>query len=233
MIIGDEAMQIYHGSKTIIERPEFGKGKEHNDFGKGFYCTTNIELAKEWGVGEGCDGFANCYTIDVSFLKVLELNSPDYTILNWIAVLLNYREFKIKNPVAAKAKRYLLDNFFVNVNAYDIVTGYRADDSYFDFAEAFLNNSISVQQLAVAMKLGKLGEQFVLKSRYAFSKLHFEGFERAERTIYYPKRKTRDDAANAEYQKILNLNADDLYMIDIIREQVKNDDPRIPRNICE
>lgn len=224
-------MKIYHGSKTIIEQPEYGKGKEHNDFGKGFYCTLDVELAKEWGVGEGTDGFANAYSIDTSYMKILELNSPEYTILNWIAVLVNFREFKIKNPIAAKAKRYLTDNFFVNVNAYDIITGYRADDSYFDYAEAFLNNTISVQQLAKAMKLGKLGEQFVIKSEFAFSKLYFEGFERAEKIVYYPKRKTRDNSANTEYQKLLELAADDLYMIDIIREKVTNNDPRIPRNI--
>ncbi len=224
-------MKIYHGSKTIIEQPEYGKGKDHNDFGKGFYCTLDVELAKEWGVGEGTDGFANAYSIDTSYMKILELNSPEYTILNWIAVLVNFREFKIKNPIATKAKRYLTDNFYVNVNAYDIITGYRADDSYFDYAEAFLNNTISVQQLAKAMKLGKLGEQFVVKSEFAFSKLRFEGFERAEKTVYYPKRKTRDNSANIEYQKLLELEADDLYMIDIIREKVKNDDPRIPRNI--
>jgi hypothetical protein len=57
------------------------------------------------------------------------------------------------------------------VNAYDLITGYRADDSYFDFAEAFLNNAITVRQLSRAMQLGKLGEQIVIKSKYAFSKI--------------------------------------------------------------
>ena len=39
-------MIIYHGSKDIIERPEFGKGNRKNDYGLGFYCTENVELAK-------------------------------------------------------------------------------------------------------------------------------------------------------------------------------------------
>lgn len=59
----------------------------------------------------------------------------------------------------------MIDNFSVNVNAYDLIIGYRADDSYFDYAESFLNNGISVQQLAKAMRLGKLGEQIVVKSK--------------------------------------------------------------------
>ena len=39
---------IYHGSQQIIETPKFGIGRKYNDYGQGFYCTENIELAKEW-----------------------------------------------------------------------------------------------------------------------------------------------------------------------------------------
>lgn len=39
---------IYHGSDHIIERPEFGYGKTYNDYGTGFYCTENPNMAKEW-----------------------------------------------------------------------------------------------------------------------------------------------------------------------------------------
>ncbi|MBQ0007004.1 MAG: DUF3990 domain-containing protein, partial [Alistipes sp.] len=38
-------MDIYHGSPLIIEVPEFGKGNPMNDYGLGFYCTEDIELA--------------------------------------------------------------------------------------------------------------------------------------------------------------------------------------------
>lgn len=30
------AVRLYHGSKNIIEMPEYGKGARHNDYGKGF-----------------------------------------------------------------------------------------------------------------------------------------------------------------------------------------------------
>ena len=91
--------------------------------------------------------------------------------------------------------RYLIDNFGVNVNAYDLITGYRADDSYFDYAESFINNGISVEQLAKAMRLGKLGEQIVIKSKFAFSRIQFEGFDVAEKQEFYVLRKSRDDEA--------------------------------------
>ncbi len=229
----DKLITIYHGSEQIVEVPTFGKGKRNNDFGLGFYCTQSDHLAKEWAVSSLRNGFSNRYTIDTEYLNILNLNSPNYTILNWIAVLVEHRLFSIKTPVARRAKRYLIDNFSVNVNAYDIVTGYRADDSYFDYAESFLNNGISVEQLARAMQLGKLGEQIVIKSQYAFSKLKYEGFDVAEKDIFYVLRKARDDEANQLYLEMLEEESDGLYIQDIMRGGIKNDDPRIPRNVSE
>ncbi len=229
----DKLLTVYHGSKQIIETPVFGEGRKHNDFGLGFYCTESIDIAKEWAVSSLSSGFANRYTLDTEYLNILKLNSPDYSILNWMAVLVEHRLFSIKSPVAGRAKKYLIDNFVINVNAYDVVVGYRADDSYFDYAEAFLNNGITVEQLSRAMRLGKLGEQVVLKSRYAFSRIRFEGFETAEKEKNYVLRKTRDDEANQTYQQILEESTDGLFIQDIMRGGITNDDPRIPRNISE
>ena len=229
----DKKITIYHGSKQIVEVPVFGEGKKNNDFGLGFYCTESNDLAKEWAVSSLRDGFSNRYTLDTEYLNTLNLNSPDYTILNWIAVLVEHRVFSIKTPVARRAKQYLIDNFSVNVNAFDLIVGYRADDSYFDYAEAFVNNGITVEQLARAMRLGKLGEQIVIKSKFAFSKIKYEGFESADRNTYYALRKARDDDANKTYLEILEEEADGLYIQDIMRGGIKNDDPRIPRNLSE
>ncbi len=226
-----EKITIYHGSQNIIEKPTFGLGKKNNDFGLGFYCTQNEELAKEWAVSNLKDGFANKYTLDLEYLKVLNLNSPDYTILNWIAVLLEHRLFSIKTPIARRAKQYIIDNFSINVNAYDVIIGYRADDSYFDYAASFINNEITVNQLARAMQLGKLGEQIVIKSQFAFSKLNFEGFTLAEKNKYYLLRKSRDDTSKQQYLDILEEDDDGLSIRDITRGDIKNDDSRIPRNI--
>ena len=227
----DKIITIYHGSEQIVEVPTFGLGRKNNDFGLGFYCTESEELAKEWAVSSIRSGFSNRYTLDTEFLNILNLNSPDYTILNWIAVLVEHRLFSIKTPVARRAKRYLIDNFGVNVNAFDLITGYRADDSYFDYAESFLNNGISVEQLARAMRLGKLGEQIVIKSKFAFSRLKYGGFDVAEKEKYYVLRKARDDEANQTYLEMLEEESDGLYIQDIMRGGIKNDDPRIPRNL--
>ena len=229
----DKFITIYHGSKQIVEVPTFGLGRKNNDFGLGFYCTENIDLAKEWAVSSLSDGFANRYTLDTEYLNILKLNSPDYTILNWVAVLVDHRLFNIKTPIARRAKQYLIEHFGINVNSYDLIAGYRADDSYFDYAEAFLNNAITVEQLSHAMQLGKLGEQIVIKSKFAFSKIRYGGFETAENGMYYILRKARDDEANQTYIDILEEESDGLYIQDIIRGGVSNDDPRIPRNLSE
>lgn len=229
----DKKVTLFHGSEKIVETPVFGEGKKNNDFGLGFYCTESESLAKEWAVSSLRDGFSNRYTLDTEYLNILNLNSSDYTILNWIAVLVEHRLFSIKTPVAHRAKRYLIDNFGINTNAYDLVTGYRADDSYFDYAESFLNNGISVEQLARAMHLGKLGEQVVLKSKFAFSRIQFEGFDVAEKEEFYVLRKARDDEANRHYFGMLEEESDGLYIQDIIRGGITNDDPRIPRNISK
>ena len=227
----EKLITIFHGSEQVVEVPTFGLGRKNNDFGLGFYCTESEDLAKEWAVSSLRNGFANRYTLDTEYLNVLNLNSPDYTILNWIAVLVEHRLFSIKTPVARRAKRYLIDNFGVNVNAYDLITGYRADDSYFDYAESFLNNGISVEQLARAMRLGKLGEQLVLKSKFAFDRIRYEGFDIAEKEKYYVLRKSRDDEANQLYLEMLEEEDDGLYIQDIMRGGIRNDDPRIPRNL--
>ena len=223
-------MKIFHGSENRIEKPEYGKGRPYNDYGLGFYCTEDIEMAKEWSCGEEHDGFANEYTLDITGLKVLNLNAPEYTILHWLAVLLKNRTFRLTNPIAKDAKEYLLEHFPVNTEDYDIIIGYRADDSYFSFAEDFLNNAISVRKLEKAMRLGNLGEQVVLVSRAAFDALKYVGAEEADRSMYYVLKMKRDKAARAEYlgsDRKPSYGLDELYMLDIMRQGVKPDDPRL------
>lgn len=227
----NKLITLYHGSDKIIDKPIFGEGRKNNDFGLGFYCTEDESLAKEWAVSNLNDGFANRYILDSEYLNILELNNSKYTILNWIAILVEHRLFSIKTPIARKAKQYLIDNFSINVNAYDVIVGYRADDSYFDYAESFINNAITVEQLSKAMKLGKLGEQIVIKSKTAFSRLKFDGYSIANKEKYYSLRLSRNNEANSTYFDILNESNDGLFIQDIIRGNITNEDPRIPRNI--
>ena len=220
---------IYHGSDHIIEKPLFGAGKPYNDYGSGFYCTDSPEMAKEWGVGKDKDGYANQYTIDCDGLVILDLNGPDFTILHWLAVLLENRRFTINAPLALQSREYLLSTFHVDYKNVDCMIGYRADDSYFSFAQDFISGAISYRQLTNAMHLGKLCQQFVLKSEKAFDCIRFAGYETALRSEWYAKRKMRDDAARREYldAERYRIQPGDLFITQILSEEMKPDDPRL------
>ncbi|MEE3481016.1 MAG: DUF3990 domain-containing protein [Lachnospiraceae bacterium] len=222
-------MIVYHGSDHIITQPVFHGGKRTNDYGYGFYMTESADLGREWACSGGTDGFLNSYELDTEGLSVLNFNDEAYTILNWLAVLTHYRTYWEKGSIAEEAKNYLQENFFVDVERYDVIRGYRADDSYFSFARDFVAGTISLRKLSEAMRLGKLGEQIVLKSRKAHEAASFLQAEPVDSSLYYPKRMERDRTARREYRESRNTadNVNDIYMLDILREGMTNDDLRL------
>lgn len=221
-------MKLYHGSVNIIERPEFGFGNTRNDYGLGFYCTEHIELAKEWACAENRDGFANEYELETDGLSILNLSDNQFHILNWLAILLQNRTFVIEQGLPFAAKDYILSEFLPDYKNVDVIRGYRADDSYFSFASAFLNNTISLEQLGRAMRLGKLGEQVVLKSEQAFRHLVYSKSVLADNQTYYPKKFARDRTARESFRKERGESTlNGIYVIDIVRNNWKNDDSRL------
>ena len=222
-------MILYHGSKDIIEKPIYGQGKKYNDYGLGFYCTDNIELAKEWGTSFERSGYANRYQIDCTELKILDLNDDKYCILHWLAILLSNREFDTPAGLALEAKEFLKKNFMLDYKEYDIIKGYRADDSYFSFAQDFINGTISYRQVNNAMYLGKLGIQYVLKSKEAFNRIVFDGYEEAEYKEWYAKKMKRDKSARREYFDVERNRRQrgDIYITQILDEEMSPDDKRL------
>ena len=217
-------IHIYHGSTNIIEIPVYGEGKPYNDYGLGFYCTEHIELAKEWACASNKNGYANHYQLEMDGLTVLNLNEDGYNILNWLTILLENRKFVVADGLPQRARDYLLKNFAVDYKRYDVIVGYRADDSYFSYASDFVNNTLSLNDLGEAMRLGKLGEQVVLKSQRAFEALTFIEAIGVNRNEYYAKYKLRDEEARNKYRQIANqpLAENETYVIDIIRNNLRN-----------
>lgn len=224
-------LTLYHGSPSVIEKPVFGEGNPNNDYGLGFYCTESVELAREWACSSESSGYANRYSINMEGLSVLSLTGGEYHILNWLAILLENRKGRMGGSLAQDAKTYIAEHFLIDYKKYDVIKGYRADDSYFSFAMAFLNNTISLSQLESAMVLGKLGEQITLRSQEAFNKLVFEAAVPAEKEIYYPKKLARDTVAREAFRqdRARGRAVNEIYMIDIIRERWKDDDNRLQR----
>ena len=219
-------MRLYHGSEKIVFHPEYGKGTTANDYGRGFYCTQNAEIGKEWACKKGNNGFLNAYDLDMEGLRICNLNSSEYHILNWLAVLTRYRSYWQKSSIAEDAKDYLQEHFYVDLSPYDVIRGYRADDSYFSFAQDFVMGTISLQKLSRAMQLGQLGEQIVIKSERAFARLNFISYEDVPREIYYNRMVARDLEARRSYalEKRQGSLIDEIYMIDILRGRVKYDE---------
>lgn len=106
---------------------------------------------------------------------------------------------------------------------------YRADDSYFSFARNFVSNAITLPQLQEAMRLGKLGEQMVLKSEQTFRQIRFLEAKPAAANEYYAKKAARDRAAQKEYRSRVRSQShtNELLMIDIMREGIKDGDERL------
>lgn len=221
-------IMLYHGSEKLIRKPTFGFGKPYNDYGLGFYCTESADLAKEWSVDESRNGFANAYRLELDGLKILHLEQEPFCILHWLSVLLQHREFELDTELAAEARDYILEKFPVDTSPFDAITGYRADDSYFTFARNFLNGAITLAKLSEAMRLGKLGVQFMIKSKLTFSRLKFVEAVPALADEWYPLKKGRDDEARRSYRTIRGKREKNgLYITRIMDEELTADDLRI------
>lgn len=59
---------------------------------------------KEWGVDRNLNGYVNKYEIECDGLTIFDLNSMEYCILHWMAVLLENREFDMPSALAAEAR---------------------------------------------------------------------------------------------------------------------------------
>ena len=229
-------IKLLHGTDHIIEVPNMSKGNPKNDYGQGFYCTKIDEMAREWACKNNSDGFVNIYEFDTEGLNVLNLLDGKHNILHWIAILLEHRTFSITSEIAEDARNYIIEHYAVDLTGYDVVVGYRADDSYFRYAEDFVANALPLRSLNKALRLGKLGEQTVIISQQGFEKLKFADAYTVDKSIYYPKFIDRDTKARESYKNDIRKAKsyrDDLFVMDILREEMKEDDPRIQQILSE
>ena len=208
-------MKIYHGSKSIIEMPTPKGSNSHNDYGSAFYMTLDLESAHEWACRNGTIGVINQYSLNEQGLKILDLR--EHSVLNWLAILLHFRSLSksFENSFSYRLK-FLEDNYYIDVDKYDIVIGYRADDAYFRFPMEFVRGNITLEQLEYSFRLGDLGIQYVLISEKAIRQLKFvRSFDSETKYInkYFDMvSKTTNDFNN------LSLEADGTRIQDIIKE---------------
>ena len=161
---------LYHGSPNRVIVPKFGFGEDRHDYGRGFYLTENLELAKEWAVcrPDETNGWVHKYELEIDGLNILDFQK--YDVLSWLAELMKHRD-------AADSRRYkmlaqkFIDKYGIDTCGYDVITGWRANASYFYIAKEFVRDNIDIEILEELLSLGGLGIQFCIKSERAFAQL--------------------------------------------------------------
>lgn len=216
-------MKIYHGSKVLIEHPIVKGSDERNDYGPSFYMTKDLDAAKSWACKNNSVGVVNEYEINNSSfngLKVLDLTNKDkYSVLNWMAILMHFRELDssfIRNNVLTLN---WLEKFYINVDDYDVIIGFRADDSYFRFPLRFVSNDLSFDDLEEVFLSGHLGIQYAFMSERSIKKLTFcRAIECGEEYLgHYYSVVTK---ASKQFDELLSRPRDPnkKYILDLMRE---------------
>ena len=196
---------LYHGSTKVVQAPTLEQGRPRNDYGRGFYCTQDAELGREWACFDpDKDGFLNKYQLDTDGLVIQRLDASDLTALNWMAVLLEHRRLLRVRPLQEDLRCAFVSKYRVDLGAADVVIGPRADDTYTDYARMFLQGLITDLQLEKALELGGLGLQTVLKSKKAFKRLTFMDVERVSCATYGYSRAMRDRAATEAFHELVS-----------------------------
>ena len=217
-------MKIYHGSKCIIEKPIFKGSNPKNDYGAAFYTTLNLDAAKIWACKSDTLGIVNEYEIsDKTYnnFKILDLtDKTKYTILNWLAILMHFRETGSKFEEQNKIILNWLEKYYIDVESYDVVIGYRADDAYFRFPIHFINTELSVEDLDNVFLSGCLEIQYTFMSEKAIKALKFKKTIKCEEKfigVYFEivKKLTKQIDSLAHQQR----NPNKTYILDLMRKE--------------
>ena len=215
-------MNIYHGSKKIIKKPLEKGSNLTNDYGPAFYLTLDLESAKLWACRNDSVGLVSKYYIsDKIFtnLKILDLTSKEkYSVLNWIAILMHFRtldsSFRKNNQLVLD----WLSKYYIDVNDYDVIVGFRADDAYFRFPTRFVSNDLAFEDLENVFLSGNLGVQYAFISKKAIESLEYVGFIECENKFlghYYAVIKE----ASEKFDTLINMPRDPFktYILDLMR----------------
>ena len=161
---------LYHGSPNKVVVPQFGFGEGKHDYGKGFYLTENIELAKEWAVcrPDETNGWVHKYELDTTDLKILDFQ--EHNVLSWLAELMKHRDASDSRRYKVLSKKFIAE-YGIDTSEYDVIKGWRANASYFYIAKEFVRDNIDIEILEELLSLGGLGIQYCIKSELAYSKL--------------------------------------------------------------
>ena len=203
-----EKITLYHASLNEIIVPQYGYGEERHDYGKGFYLTESIELAKEWAVcrPDRPNGWVHQYTLDATELKILDFQQ--YDVLAWLAELMKHRDADDSRRYKVLSEKFIA-KYGVATNDCDVIKGWRANASYFYIAKEFVRDNIDLEILPELLSLGGLGIQYCIKSERAYSKLQEveEKLLPVDYKEYSQKYNERDITARRKMRELVDSDA--------------------------
>ncbi|SFU89041.1 Protein of unknown function [Clostridium sp. DSM 8431] len=141
---------IYHGSYMEIEFPVIRKHKFTKDFSWGFYCTKFQEQAED-----------SASRFNTSIVNVYEVNNID---------TLNIKKFKNYND---EWLDFVVSCRNGKIHNYDVVIGPMADDSIYDYIEAYFNGQMNKQKFFELMTLRHSTHQISFHSIKALDCINF------------------------------------------------------------
>ena len=203
-----DKLLLYHGTADKAIVPTYGLGNDKHDYGRGFYLTDIVELAKELAVcrPDETNGWVHKFEINIEGLRILDFQEKD--ILAWLAELMKHRDAADSKRFRMLAKQFI-DKFGINTDEYDIIKGWRANASYFYIAKEFVRDNIDIDILPELLSLGGLGIQYCLKSEEAFSRLREikEELISVDYSEFNEKYNKRDESARRKMRELVDSDA--------------------------
>ncbi|HIQ98506.1 MAG TPA: DUF3990 domain-containing protein [Candidatus Scybalocola faecavium] len=199
---------LFHGTPDKVVIPTYGLGEDKHDYGRGFYLTESLDLAKEWAVcrpNEAC-GWVHKYELDTDGLKIFDFQQQN--VLAWLAELMKHRDADDSRRYKVLSVKFI-EKYGVNTEGYDVIKGWRANASYFYIAKEFVRDNVDIEILEELLSLGGLGIQYCIKSQKAYSKLHevIDGLIEVDYTEFNDKYNQRDSLARKKMRDLVNSEA--------------------------
>ena len=199
---------LYHGSFNKVVVPQYGLGETKHDYGKGFYLTENVELAKEWAVcrPDETNGWVHKFELDTKDLKVLDFQQ--YNVLSWLAELMKHRDASDSKRYRVLSKKFI-EKYGIDTEGYDVIKGWRANASYFYIAREFVRDNFDMDILTQLLSLGGLGIQYCIKSRLAYEHLQEvqDGLLSVDYMEFREKYNQRDVSARQKMRELIDSDA--------------------------
>ena len=147
-------MMLYHGTNTVVRRPEIRIAGYNKDFGFGFYCTQYEKQARRWALTKHGTHIVCVY--DYTPNSQLKMKTFPEMTDEWLDFVAACRHGES--------------------HSFDIVEGPMADDEVWDYVEDFLLGRISREAFWALARFKRPTHQILFCTDRALSTLSFQTY---------------------------------------------------------